>query len=36
MYEAFRIFRDRLVDVDAKRNLETVIYGELKAHLKYP
>lgn len=35
VYEAQRVYRDRLVDKEAKRRFDTVLYGLLKQHLKY-
>jgi dynein heavy chain 2 len=35
VYEAFRLFRDRLVDRESKQTLDSLIYNQLKAHLKY-
>jgi hypothetical protein len=35
IYEASRIFKDRLVDKDSKIRFEKVLYSLLKAHLRF-
>lgn len=35
IYESNRVFRDRLVDREAKKKFDTVLYAGLKNHLKY-
>lgn len=35
IYESNRVFRDRLVDREAKKKFDTVLYASLKNHLKY-
>lgn len=34
-YEAFRLFRDRLVNIESKQTLDQLIYTQLRNHLKY-
>lgn len=35
VYESQRTFKDRLVDRDAKKRFDVILYGLLKQHLKY-
>ena len=35
IYESCRVFRDRLVDREAKKRFDNILYGCLKQHLKY-
>jgi len=35
VYESQRTFKDRLVDRDAKKRCDVILYGLLKQHLKY-
>ena len=35
VYEAFRLFRDRLVNIESKQALDQMIYNQLRNHLKY-
>jgi len=34
-YEAFRLFRDRLVNIESRQALDQLIYNQLRTHLKY-
>ena len=34
-YEAFRLFRDRLVNIESRQALDQLVYGQLRNHLKY-
>jgi len=34
-YEAFRLFRDRLVNIESKQALDQLVYNQLRNHLKY-
>jgi dynein heavy chain 2, cytosolic len=36
IYESQRVFRDRLVDKDAKKKFDNVLLAGLKTHLKFP
>lgn len=35
IYEAFRLFRDRLVNPESKAALDQLLYNQLRTHLKY-
>ena len=34
-YEGFRLFRDRLVNIESRQALDQLIYNQLRNHLKY-
>ena len=34
-YEAFRLFRDRLVNIESRQSLDQLVYNQLRTNLKY-